>query len=339
MGWRLGGKGASGRNGEPGYGDRIEEHGFHVWMGFYDNAFKMMKDTYAELARKTGPFRTWTDAFKKHSHVVIEEVDQGQRKRWEIKFPTGLREPGTVVRLGLLGYAGRMFKTALQTTARVATTTARTRRRTARSSSRRSTRVACSLAHVCSSRSSWLLHSRNTSCGSLRTGSKSHSPASRIPGARAAAQSAGNVARLDRPDVSRRCRMQLQDRHRAGPRTAEYRTPTMARRMRIFFDLSLAILRGILVDDIIAKGFDSIDRSRIQGLAPPAQCTSGKCRLGDPRCDLRRQFQLYRRRPHQAELRRGRGASLFPENLPRLQGRPALQDAGWHGGRRHRPPV
>ena len=110
MGWRLGGKGASGRNGEPGYGHRIEEHGFHVWMGFYDNAFKMMKDTYAELARTTGPFRTWTDAFKKHSHVVIEELDQGQRKRWQVEFPTGFREPGTFVRLGLLGYAGRMFK-------------------------------------------------------------------------------------------------------------------------------------------------------------------------------------------------------------------------------------
>jgi uncharacterized protein with NAD-binding domain and iron-sulfur cluster len=33
----------------------LEEHGFHVWMGFYDNAFKMMKDTYGELARKKGP--------------------------------------------------------------------------------------------------------------------------------------------------------------------------------------------------------------------------------------------------------------------------------------------
>lgn len=32
-----------------------------------------------------------------------------------------------------------------------------------------------------------------------------------------------------------------------------------ARRTRIFLDLSLAILRGILVDDIIAKGFGSID--------------------------------------------------------------------------------
>ncbi len=36
MGWRLGGKGASGR----GRHDRIEEHGLHLWMGFYENAFR-----------------------------------------------------------------------------------------------------------------------------------------------------------------------------------------------------------------------------------------------------------------------------------------------------------
>ena len=38
LGWRLGGKGASGRNQK--YGDRIEEHGLHIWLGFYDNSFK-----------------------------------------------------------------------------------------------------------------------------------------------------------------------------------------------------------------------------------------------------------------------------------------------------------
>src|SRR5215203_2921659 len=36
MGWRLGGKGASGRNRAQNM--RIEEHGLHIWMGFYQNA-------------------------------------------------------------------------------------------------------------------------------------------------------------------------------------------------------------------------------------------------------------------------------------------------------------
>ena len=56
-GWRLGGKCASGRNLDPDYQYRIEEHGFHVWMGFYDNAFAMIIRAYKELARKTGPFQ------------------------------------------------------------------------------------------------------------------------------------------------------------------------------------------------------------------------------------------------------------------------------------------
>jgi len=54
MGWRLGGKGASGRNQNPDRGQRIEEHGLHVWGGFYHHAFGMMRGVYAELERKHG---------------------------------------------------------------------------------------------------------------------------------------------------------------------------------------------------------------------------------------------------------------------------------------------
>ncbi|HEV7882041.1 MAG TPA: FAD-dependent oxidoreductase, partial [Solirubrobacteraceae bacterium] len=46
-GWRLGGKGASGR----GPHGRIEEHGLHVWLGYYDNAFRVMREVYEELDR------------------------------------------------------------------------------------------------------------------------------------------------------------------------------------------------------------------------------------------------------------------------------------------------
>ena len=71
MGWRLGGKGASGRN--SGVFDRIEEHGLHVWGGFYYNAFRMMRDAYAALDRPPEcPLRTWSDAFVPHNMVVWE---------------------------------------------------------------------------------------------------------------------------------------------------------------------------------------------------------------------------------------------------------------------------
>jgi len=61
LGWRLGGKGASGR----GPANRIEEHGLHLWMGSYENAFRMMRDCYAELGRDPRHCRIadWQDAF------------------------------------------------------------------------------------------------------------------------------------------------------------------------------------------------------------------------------------------------------------------------------------
>ena len=61
LGWRLGGKGASGR----GVADRIEEHGLHLWMGFYENAFRLLRECYAELDRDPHTCRIadWRDAF------------------------------------------------------------------------------------------------------------------------------------------------------------------------------------------------------------------------------------------------------------------------------------
>ena len=49
VGWRLGGKAASGRNKK--YGYRIEDVFDHVWAANYFNARKMMKEVYEELNR------------------------------------------------------------------------------------------------------------------------------------------------------------------------------------------------------------------------------------------------------------------------------------------------
>ena len=72
MGWRLGGKGANGRRADA--GQRIEEHGLHVWGGFYANAFRTMRECYAGLRRPAGsPLATAEDAFIAAPHVVWEE--------------------------------------------------------------------------------------------------------------------------------------------------------------------------------------------------------------------------------------------------------------------------
>ena len=77
MGWRLGGKGASGRN--RAHHDRIEEHGLHIWFGFYDNAFSVMRHCYEELARVAPrpaacPIRTFDEAFAPNPVIGLYEL-------------------------------------------------------------------------------------------------------------------------------------------------------------------------------------------------------------------------------------------------------------------------
>ncbi|HLT38728.1 MAG TPA: NAD(P)-binding protein, partial [Enhygromyxa sp.] len=82
LGFRLGGKGASGR----GVHDRIEEHGLHLWMGFYENAFRLMRECYAELGRDpaTCPIADWRDAFEPAPLVgVADRVPNGEWQIWE----------------------------------------------------------------------------------------------------------------------------------------------------------------------------------------------------------------------------------------------------------------
>ena len=95
LGWRLGGKCASGRN--PRKWNRIEEHGLHILLGFYENAFKVIKACYAELGRPAGtPLATWEDALKKQSYVVLmEEMAAGTFVPWALPFPENTDEPGT----------------------------------------------------------------------------------------------------------------------------------------------------------------------------------------------------------------------------------------------------
>src|ERR1041384_3669867 len=62
MGWRLGGKCGSGRNRK--VADRIEEHGLHILLGFYENTFRTLRHCYRELGQRglrspDAPNGTW----------------------------------------------------------------------------------------------------------------------------------------------------------------------------------------------------------------------------------------------------------------------------------------
>jgi uncharacterized protein with NAD-binding domain and iron-sulfur cluster len=74
-GWRLGGKGASSR----GPNGRIEEHGLHIWLGSYENAFALLRECYAELDRATSdpaaPIQMWDQA-------LIPSDNLGMADKW-----------------------------------------------------------------------------------------------------------------------------------------------------------------------------------------------------------------------------------------------------------------
>ncbi|HEY0479156.1 MAG TPA: NAD(P)-binding protein [Kofleriaceae bacterium] len=119
LGWRLGGKGASGRNHDR--ADRIEEHGFHLFLGFYDNAFAMMQQLYDELGRPPdAPLARWDQAWRPHSYFVLEEDLGDHVEPWEFDFPTTDGVPGQdgdsatpwqMLQI-VLGWARRIFEAA-----------------------------------------------------------------------------------------------------------------------------------------------------------------------------------------------------------------------------------
>jgi uncharacterized protein with NAD-binding domain and iron-sulfur cluster len=93
-GWRLGGKGASSR----GSHGRIEEHGLHVWLGFYDNAFRLLRSCYEELDRPRTdpgcPIQDLRDAFVPASTIGLGRTRGSDSAPWLAQFPENDRLPG-----------------------------------------------------------------------------------------------------------------------------------------------------------------------------------------------------------------------------------------------------
>lgn len=92
-GWRLGGKGASGR----GASGRIEEHGLHIWLGFYDNSFRMMRQCHAELeAMGMGDiYGDWRDAWTPKNDIALcSQSPDGGYTHWRAHLPPRPGLPG-----------------------------------------------------------------------------------------------------------------------------------------------------------------------------------------------------------------------------------------------------
>ena len=101
LGWRLGGKGATGRPGNPPRTDdpheppRILEHGLHEWFGFYDNSFCQIRAVYKELARDPkAPLSTFEQAFVPAQEAFVVEWIEGKPMLWKTTNPTNDAKPG-----------------------------------------------------------------------------------------------------------------------------------------------------------------------------------------------------------------------------------------------------
>lgn len=85
-GHRLGGKGATGR--DPARAHAVLEHGLHLWLGFYESAFAMMRDVYeAWDGPEDGPQRSIEAAFSPLNDVVLVGGDDDLGDLWRMRFP------------------------------------------------------------------------------------------------------------------------------------------------------------------------------------------------------------------------------------------------------------
>lgn len=93
LGWRLGGKCASGRDLDTSL--RVKEHGPHILFGFYDNAFSLLQECYQELSRPVGhPFRKFQEALVARNDACLMEEINGQWSPWVMNLPTKPGSPG-----------------------------------------------------------------------------------------------------------------------------------------------------------------------------------------------------------------------------------------------------
>jgi uncharacterized protein with NAD-binding domain and iron-sulfur cluster len=99
MGWRLGGKCATGR----GPHGRIQEHGIHGFLGCYYNALPMMRAVYEALGRPPGaPLATFDEAFKPEDFVLMWEYRSAQWKAWPFEAPSNSLTPDDAASLPTL---------------------------------------------------------------------------------------------------------------------------------------------------------------------------------------------------------------------------------------------
>ncbi|UVO27600.1 NAD(P)-binding protein [Bradyrhizobium arachidis] len=83
MGWRVGGKCASGRDKQ----GRNIEHGLHIWFGFYENAFRMMHEVYDEWDTHGAPKIPLHVLLCPQEFTPIGDGDVNKPDVYDVEFP------------------------------------------------------------------------------------------------------------------------------------------------------------------------------------------------------------------------------------------------------------
>lgn len=227
-GWRLGGKCASGRNRAK--ANRIEEHGLHIWAGFYDNAFRLIRSCYDELVAMKlrspdAPLGTLDEALKPlNSFVLTEDVPDTSPQEWRpwfIEFPPNDQVPGTG---GVLPQPFEYFKLVIEY-----------------------------LAHQAGSIDG-KFPAKNRPNGAGSAGTPMH-------GLLAYSKTMANDARLhtakdmdELKEILEGIRIWLD-----GIKPGDWINDDVARRVYFMLDLGTAFATGMVVDLVFLRGFNSID--------------------------------------------------------------------------------
>ena len=260
MGWRLGGKGASGR--EAGRGQRILEHGLHIWFGFYHNAFGMMQTAYRECLDKKlspgSPFSSWEDAFKGQDLLSAMEFIDDEWKRWDMDFTIRDGKPGEgEASLGPWDYVKlmlawmkeqvdkehhpvRQFLHAVGDGIHLIEEETRT---------------------IITSVGAWFEHRETHIATSFPAVGLPHKPAPDLHAANDLAQRMHDDPKEQSPEHQEAVLSLVTSfHHRLNKHYEEYEEPDRCRREWILFDLATSAVRGLIADDVINQGFEVIDK-------------------------------------------------------------------------------
>ena len=249
QGWRLGGKGASGR----GANERIEEHGLHIWFGFYENAFRMLDECHNELDRVAHYGKRWSTlftsvdaSFRPCSTVSLTDHDGCDWKIWTADFPYEDDDAPWLPRQDTWTVATYLVRT-LELAAAVAGSVFQHEREARRGQDPNQPAAHISLAEA--ERQAQAALSAAPGAGALKAAAQLTATASRVTSIALLPALDVVLELIDRVLDAARLRLDGVVRHNDNARRAWY-----------LLDLLLANIRGVICDGVVeANDFDLVD--------------------------------------------------------------------------------